>query len=74
MGSRTEVNVQRKNVAVANHEFEKARFYSEEERKERANLAELEKKHGVKDRPSTVVTCSDLEQVIAKWKAYPYEK
>src|SRR5262249_39770855 len=30
--------VQRMELAIANHEFEKARFYSDEERKERQNL------------------------------------
>ena len=57
--------------AIANHEFEKARFYSDEERKERVNLAELREKHGVEN-SAPVVTRDDVEQVIAKWNAYPY--
>lgn len=35
--------VQRMQAPIANHEFEKARFYSSEERKERDNLSELRK-------------------------------
>ena len=57
--------------AIENHEFEKARFYSDEERKERVNLAALREKHGVEN-SAPVVTREDVEQVIAKWNAYPY--
>jgi ATP-dependent Clp protease ATP-binding subunit ClpC len=60
-------------VSVAAQEFEKARFYNEEERKERFNLMALEKRYGVQDRPASTVTPADLKQVIARWSAYPYE-
>jgi ATP-dependent Clp protease ATP-binding subunit ClpC len=36
--------VHRMENAIANHEFEKARFYSDEERKERENLRQLREK------------------------------
>ncbi len=53
--------------AIANHEFEKARFYSDEERKERANLEALRKKYGL-DEPSTstVVHLADMESAISR--------
>lgn len=57
--------------AIENHEFERARFYSDEERKERLNLAALREKHGVEN-SAPVVTQEDVEQVIAKWSSYPY--
>ena len=37
--------VHRMENAIANHEFEKARFYSDEERKERENLRTLREKY-----------------------------
>jgi len=58
--------------AIENHEFEKARKYSDEERNERQKLAELEKKFGAESPAAPVVTRADVEQVIAKWNAYPY--
>jgi ATP-dependent Clp protease ATP-binding subunit ClpC len=56
--------------AIANHEFERARFYSDEERKERHNLQELRAKHSVADASSVEV--KDLKEVITTWGAYPY--
>jgi ATP-dependent Clp protease ATP-binding subunit ClpC len=53
--------------AIANHEFEKARAYSDEERKERENL-----KHHLGDSPSPLVGPDDLQQVVSRWSAYPY--
>jgi hypothetical protein len=35
--------------AIANHEFEKARFYSDEERKERENLLVLRERYGLQE-------------------------
>ena len=58
--------------AIANHEFEKARFYHDEERKERANLLALRQKHGLNDPPPLMVGRDDVDQIIAKWAAYPY--
>ena len=62
----------RMNDAIGNHEFEKAKFYSEEERNQRNKLAELEIKHGVESNVAPAVSRTDVEQVIAKWNAYPY--
>ena len=41
--------VHRMENAIANHEFEKARFYSDEERKERENLRQLREKYNLDD-------------------------
>lgn len=65
---------QRLASAIENHEFEKARFYSEEERNERHNLLLLQKKYDSDDRPPRTVTRTDVEQIIAKWNTYPYSE
>jgi ATP-dependent Clp protease ATP-binding subunit ClpC len=57
--------------ALANHEFEKAKFYSDEERKEKENLRVLREKHQLKDSFS-VVGRDDVQEVISRWSAYPY--
>ena len=47
--------------AVANHEFEKARFYSDEERKERENLRSLRKQFNLEEPPPQVpLLCIDI--------------
>jgi len=43
--NRIEFIVQRMESAIANHELEKARFYSDEERKERENMRQLREKY-----------------------------
>jgi ATP-dependent Clp protease ATP-binding subunit ClpC len=54
--------------AIANHEFEKARFYSDEERKERENLREVGKKYKMDDTAVVQeVTREDIEGVVARW-------
>ena len=62
----------RMDSAVANHEFEKARFYSDEERKERENLRLLEEKYPAKEIVSSVVSREDVEAAIARWAEYPF--
>jgi len=57
----------RMETAIANHEFEKARFYSEEERKEREHLQNLREKLKIDDSVSGVVTREDIEEVVARW-------
>ena len=66
--------VHRMDSAIGSHEFEKAKFYSEEERKELQNLAELRKKYGLEDAPAPTVTRTDVEQLILKLNAYPYDR
>ena len=58
--------------AIANHEFEKARHYSDEERKERETLNTLRVKYHLGEPSSAVVGREDIEQVISRWSAYPY--
>jgi ATP-dependent Clp protease ATP-binding subunit ClpC len=59
-------------AAVENHEFEKARFYQEEQFKEKNNLLELERKLGLHDAPSLTVGRAEVEAIIEKWSKYPY--
>ena len=47
--------------AIANHEFEKARFYSDEERKERENLRSLREQFKLEEPPPRVpLLCIDI--------------
>ena len=47
--------------AIANHEFEKARFYSDEERKERENLRSLREQFNLEEPPPQVpLLCIDI--------------
>src|SRR5436309_3960255 len=57
--------------AIANHEFEKARFYSDEERKERENLRALREKYHLDESSSGVVGSEDTEAVVARWTGVP---
>ncbi len=57
----------RMETAIANHEFEKARFYSEEERKEKEHLRVLREKLKIDDSSTGVVTREDIEEVVARW-------
>ncbi len=53
--------VHRMDSAIANHEFEKARFYSDEERKERENLRGLREKYHLDDSAAGIVGREDIE-------------
>ncbi len=61
----------RMETAIANHEFEKARFYSDEERKEREKLRQLREKLNLDDSISGVVGREDIEEVISRWTGIP---
>jgi ATP-dependent Clp protease ATP-binding subunit ClpC len=61
----------RMETAIANHEFEKARFYSDEERKERESLKQLREKYKLDDSSTGVVTKDDIEDVVARWTGVP---
>ncbi|MBV9404495.1 MAG: ATP-dependent Clp protease ATP-binding subunit, partial [Acidobacteriaceae bacterium] len=63
--------VHRMENAIANHEFEKARFYSDEERKERENLRQLREKYNLDDTSTGVVSKDDIEEVVARWTGVP---
>src|SRR5467141_4130469 len=53
--------------AIAAHEFEKARFYSEEERKEKENLRGLRERFKLDDASTGIVTREDIEEVVSRW-------
>jgi ATP-dependent Clp protease ATP-binding subunit ClpC len=57
--------------AITNHEFEKARFYSDEERKERENLRVLREKYNIDETAMGTVTRDDIEDVVARWTGVP---
>ena len=59
--------VHRMEDAIANHEFEKARLYSEEERKERETLQELQKKFQIEVAHAGAVTIEHVEEALARW-------
>jgi len=61
--------VHRMEESVSNHEFEKARFYSDEERKARDDLRALEEKHRVK--AGAVVTRTAVKEALALWIRVP---
>jgi ATP-dependent Clp protease ATP-binding subunit ClpC len=63
--------VHRMENAIANHEFEKARFYSDEERKERENLRVLREKYHLDDSATGVVSKDDIEEVVCRWTGVP---
>jgi ATP-dependent Clp protease ATP-binding subunit ClpC len=52
--------------AIQNHEFEKARFYSNEDRKERESLRQLRTTHKVDESPALTVGREDIENVVSK--------
>jgi ATP-dependent Clp protease ATP-binding subunit ClpC len=58
--------------AIENHEFEKARFYSDEERKERENLRSLKERLQPDVPTSSIVGKEEVAAVIARWSTYPY--
>ncbi|OFW17763.1 MAG: ATP-dependent Clp protease ATP-binding subunit ClpC [Acidobacteria bacterium RIFCSPLOWO2_02_FULL_59_13] len=63
--------VHRMENAIANHEFEKARFYSDEERKERENLRALREKYHLDESTSGTVSKEDIEEVVSRWTGIP---
>src|SRR5271154_532803 len=63
--------VHRMENAIANQEFEKARFYSDEERKERENRRLMREKYNLDEASTGVVTKDDIEDVVARWTGVP---
>ena len=64
--------VHRMDNAIASHEFVKARFYSDEERKERENLRVLREKYHLDDAVASTVNREAVEEAIKRWEAYPF--
>ena len=63
--------VHRMENAIANHEFEKARFYSDEERKERENLRALREKYNLDENAGGTVGREEIEEVVSRWTGVP---
>ncbi len=63
--------VHRMETAISNQEFEKARFYSDEERKERENLKALREKYNLDEAAIGAVTREDIEDVVSRWTGVP---
>ena len=63
--------VHRMENAIANHEFEKARFYSEEEQRERENLRVLQDKYNIDESAIGRVSREDIEEVVSRWTGVP---
>ncbi|MDD5541675.1 MAG: ATP-dependent Clp protease ATP-binding subunit [Acidobacteriia bacterium] len=57
--------------AIENKEFEKARFYSDEERREREHLKDLRDTLNLDENPTGVVTRAEIEDVVARWTGIP---
>jgi ATP-dependent Clp protease ATP-binding subunit ClpC len=57
---------QRIEACIANHEFEKARFYSQEERKERDNLKQLREKYRLDHHPALSISREEIEKAVSK--------
>jgi ATP-dependent Clp protease ATP-binding subunit ClpC len=66
--------IERMQSSIARHEFEKARFYSDEERKERTALESLLKQHNLTEGSPFEVTRSDIEEVLSRWTGIPVSK
>ena len=64
---------QRLEASIANHEFEKARFYSSEERKERDNLIELRRKYKLDEHPMNVRR-EDVRRAVSELTGTPIEE
>ncbi len=58
--------VQRIKPSIANHEFEKSRFYSQEEQKERDNLKKLRQKHKLDNNPAFNIGREEIEKAVSK--------
>jgi ATP-dependent Clp protease ATP-binding subunit ClpC len=59
---------QKVDSCIGNHEFEKARFYSDEERNEKENLRVLREKYKTSETETVIeVTREDIEGVVSRW-------
>src|SRR5256714_250065 len=63
--------VHRMGNPIASQELQKARFYSDEERKERENLRGLREKYHLDESSTGVVNREDIEDVVSRWTGIP---
>jgi ATP-dependent Clp protease ATP-binding subunit ClpC len=59
--------VHRMQGAVANHELEKASFYSDEERKDRERLRLMREKYKLNESVPVAITREHIENVVSRW-------
>jgi ATP-dependent Clp protease ATP-binding subunit ClpC len=57
--------------AISSHEFEKARFYDDELKKEREKIRVLREQYKLGETAGRTVTRKDIEEVIARWIGMP---
>lgn len=57
---------ERHDRALENHEFEKARFYSDELHKERENLKAVEEKYKIIGSSTPIISRSDIEMIVSE--------
>lgn len=65
--------VRRHEAALIGNEFEKARFFSEEEKTAREELRDLLKTHGMAETETPAVTRNDIDEVVSEWTGIPLE-
>jgi len=70
---RIKSTIHRMQEAITDHEFDKARSYSEEERKEREELQRLRDKYSIDERALGTVTRQDIEEVLTRWTGISIE-
>jgi len=70
---RIRIIVQRLEASIANHEFEKARFCLDEERRERGNLKELREKYKLDTNPALKVSREEIERAVSKLLDTPHD-
>ncbi|HEY6272261.1 MAG TPA: Clp protease N-terminal domain-containing protein [Terriglobales bacterium] len=57
--------------SIATHDFDKARHFSDLERREHRELRALLKKHNLEEAAAGQVKRSDIEEVLARWTGIP---
>ncbi len=57
--------------ALVGNEFEKARFYAEEENSRREELQEVLKQHGMAEKETATVTRNDIDEIVSQWTGIP---
>src|ERR1700748_342193 len=65
---RVKLITSRMESAIAAHEFEKARFYSVEKRREKETLRGLRERYKLDDATTGIVSREDIEEVVSRWR------
>lgn len=59
--------------ALVGNEFEKARFYAEEENMRREELQDLLQRHGMTEKETVTVTRNDVDEIVSQWTGIPLQ-